>query len=157
MSGISVTPASPLAFAVWLGGPDWRDPGWNGSLYPADMPEDWRLSFAQSRWRCLWLAAAVWQSASADEWADWAAEVEGDFRFVLIGAGEMPPVLADCALGPMVADDARIVWLEEVTDLRALSARLQQARIDAPLFLLTRHADVARLEQIETLLELLGA
>jgi len=150
------TPICTPTYAVWLGGPDWRDPGWDAALYPADMPADWRLSFYQSCWRCAWLDAAAWQSATMDTLQSWAGEIEGGFRFILLGAGEMPPALAGCAFGPLAPDDARIVWLDEGTDLRALSVRLQQATVEAPLFLLSRSAAVGRLERVETLLELLG-
>lgn len=149
-------------YLVYLGARDWRQPGWAGGFYPSDMPEEWRLSFYATHFSCVWLDEPAWRTVDPASLQGWLHDVPDGFRF-LLAAGDAstathPPGIPVSESILLCSDRQmpRLVWFDRDTDLRDLAARIQSARHDPPLYLLSRDNDLGRVEQVRTLLELLG-
>ncbi len=142
---------------VLLGVAGWEWPTWTEIFYPDDMPEDWRLTYYNTQFSCVFLAAARWQRLGQAEWRQWAEDTHDRFLFLLEGevGQSVPSVLQDRALC-LPATDPRILWCDATNELKALAAQLQQAQ-PGSRFLISRDGDIAQLERVRTLLQLLGA
>jgi len=151
---------------VHLGACDWRHPEWLGPFYPEDMPEEWQLAFYYTQFSCVWIDGEAWYSAGAAERQAWRAEVGASFRF-LVGAkaqadgrlGNQFPFEAESLDdGPLVIpdSDAVIIWFDKHSDLSDLTQRIKAAVGAEPIHVICRDADLDKLSQVTTLLELLG-
>lgn len=140
---------------VRVGAMDWRDPAWTGAFYPADMPEEWRLSYYASQFNCVFLKADIWRNATTTELGKWCDDVHSQFVFLLERDenSTIPIALGHKAI--MVgSSDERIVWFERGSDLKQLASRLKSAPAD--MFLISQDGDLAQMERVGTLLELMG-
>lgn len=148
---------------VYLGATNWRRPEWAGVFYPADMPDDWWLTYYNTQFSCVWLPHRDWENADIDAARQWHDDTHAGFRFVL----ERPPVLTEQAhalqevlsdrLGIVgTAEDRRLVWFDAHVDLKQLTGLIAGRDKRAPTYLLSRDGDLATLEKVSTLLGLLG-
>lgn len=72
---------------VLIGAAGWAHPGWMGSFYPDDLPEDWRLAYYANLYRVVLVPAEAWLDPSApaacleeaEEGPGFLAEVPTDF------------------------------------------------------------------------------
>jgi hypothetical protein len=139
-------------------------PDWSGSFYPEGMPPEWRLAYYNSQFSCVWLPHADWaglQLAAAEEWLGDTGEA---FRF-LLERGEGDEACEAALLAALVprlgllcdAAHPDLRWFDAGVDLRELSTWLRQ-RIagDGATYLLSRDGDIATLNEVGTLLGLLG-
>ncbi len=152
---------------VRLGALDWRFPAWRDAFYPADMPEEWQLTYFNTQYNCTFLERAVWQQASAAEMIQWQADTHERFRFLLEADSlrTLPPELAGKAL-LINRSDARIVWFSRDTSLKELAAKLTPDVVlpatVAPgmaasvQYLISQDGDLQQLERVATLLEVMG-
>lgn len=150
--------------AVFLGVSDWRHPEWSGAFYPPDLPADWGLTFFNTQFSCVWLPYPAWSSLSSDEVRAWFEDTHDGFYFVLEHHDPLSAEEADLvkAFGRLLGrfcrkDDPALVWFGRHPDVKAIAARVQAATVTEPVFLLSENADLAGIEQVRTLLELLGA
>lgn len=140
-----------------LGAAGWDQPGWADNFYPTDMPEDWRLTYYNTQFSCVYLGEQRWRGVAPAEFPAWAADTHDHFVFLLEGArpGEIPEPLAGRCLG-VAPDDSRLLWFDRQTSLKMLSDRLAGSDGDAPIYLISRDGDLGQIERVRTLLELLG-
>lgn len=61
----------------------WDEPLWQGSFYPEELPEDWRLSFLGSQVRAVQVPPEQWQGLDAAGLEQWREDTYPEFRFVL--------------------------------------------------------------------------
>ncbi|MHB1352983.1 MAG: DUF72 domain-containing protein [Thiobacillus sp.] len=144
---------------VPVGAVDWEHPAWRGHFYPEGLPDDWLLSYYNTQFEAVYLPAERWRDVSAATWAQWLADTRDGFHFVLEAAAGAPSMPAPNRV--VVADAAweakHVWWLDAQPDLRALAARITQHAARAePLFVFSRSGDLARLEQVKSLKEVLG-
>ena len=146
--------------AVFLGTVGWLHPSWQGSFYPDDLPQDWLLAYYNTQFRSVFLPHAYWTSATDAQLAQWVQDSQPGFRFVLesgpsrAAAGHAADILGE-RLGMIThRDDPRLLWFDAGTELKALSREIE--RRDKPLFLFSLDADLAGLQRVATLLELMG-
>ena len=144
-----------MTYRTALGTAGWDRPEWADTFYPSDMPHEWRLTYYNTQFHCVFLAAPDWRRAGDDAYAAWAADVHDQFVFLLEDAlpEDLPQALAGRALG-VARDDPRLLWFDRETLLKALATQLA-GRV-APLYLLSRDGDMGQIERVRTLLELLG-
>lgn len=140
-----------------LGAAGWDWPEWSDAFYPPDMPEEWRLTYYNTQFACVFLAASAWRRAGAAAYEAWAADTHEKFMFLLEDAlpEEIPEVLAGRAQG-VGRDDPRLLWFDRQTSLKTLSDQLALPGRETPLYLLSRDGDMGQIERVRTLLELLG-
>lgn len=149
----------------YLGSIGWDKPEWVGVFYPEDMPPEWRLSFYNTHFSCVYLPYVLWHKVDIGELAQWRDDTLERFCFLL----EPPPADASdedkarlAALAPKALLAAprtgpAILWLEPGADLKTLAAALQ-ARVAAgeTVYVVSLSGDYAQLTQTQTLLEVLG-
>lgn len=148
-----------------LGAIGWDHDAWVGGFYPDDMPPEWRLSYYNTHFECVLLPYRDWSARGIDELNSWREDTLERFRFLL----EHPPgALADedraridalaekaVLLGP--EENERVLWFDAASDPRELAAKLQtRAGQGQTFYLLSRDADMAKLTEARTLLDVLG-
>ena len=144
---------------VRVGAMNWDRLDWRGSFYPEDLPDDWLLSYYNTQFQAVYLPAAVWQAASDVDWAQWLQDTQDGFCFVLEpgGAAAVPPASPRILLATLAWTAAHVWWLDEAPDLRALAQRItQQAATGEPLFVFSRSGDLAQLEKVNSLKQVMG-
>lgn len=144
---------------VLVGAVDWVHPAWRGQFYPEGLPDDWLLSYYNTQFEAVYLTAERWRNVSRATWTQWLADTQDGFHFVLESAPRGSSVPASHRV--LVADTAwearNVWWLDGDLDLRALAARIMQHAARAePLFVFSRSGDLARLEQVKSLKEVLS-
>lgn len=139
-----------------LGSLGWSNPAWLALFYPADMPEEWRLTYFNTQFNCVFLERAFWRQASSAELAQWYADTHEKFLFLLEGESPFPPAELKEKAVMIQPDDARILWFARDTSLKDLAAALSGNSGVAPRFLISRDGDLGQLERVATLLEVMG-
>ncbi len=142
---------------VALGADGWDRPEWSDAFYPPDMPEAWRLTYYNTQFDCVFLAAPVWRQVDAAAYEAWAADTHEHFLFLLEEARPeaLPEVLAGRARG-IRRDDPRLLWFDRQTSLKTLAAQLALPAGEAPLYLISQDGEMGQIERVRTLLELMG-
>ncbi|OYY92569.1 MAG: hypothetical protein B7Y41_15430 [Hydrogenophilales bacterium 28-61-23] len=150
-------PHADISRSVRLGALGWSDPAWRGTFYPADMPDEWRLTYFNTQFNCVFLAQADWRRASSDQLAQWNADTHEQFVFLLEGeaAQPAPEALAGKAL-LMRPDDPAILWFTRNSSLKQLAGALSENAVAMPHFLVSRDGDLGQMERVATLLEVMG-
>lgn len=144
---------------VLVGASGWLYPHWQGGFYPADLPDDWRLSYYNTQFQAVYLPVAFWQSASESLWMQWLNDTQDSFRFVLEpGEGAMAvPVSTRVVLATPVWQAAHVWWLDDMPDLRQLAQRIsRQAATGEPLYVFSRTGDLGLLGQVSILKQVMG-
>ena len=144
---------------VLVGAVNWDRPGWRGSFYPEDLPDDWLLSYYNTQFQAVYLPAAVWQTASDADWAQWLQDTQDGFCFVLEPGGAVAALPASPRILPATQawSAEHLWWLDEAPDLRILAQRItQQATTGEPLFVFSRRGDLALLERVNSLKQVMG-
>lgn len=149
----------------YLGAIGWDKPEWAGPFYPEDLPPEWRLSFYNTRFTCAYLPYELWHRVRVEELAQWRDATLARFRFLLeppLDAAAPEDAARLAALAPKAVlapprEGPAIIWLEPGADLKALAQALQ-ARVAAgeTVHLISLSGDPRQLEQMHTLLEVLG-
>jgi hypothetical protein len=156
-------------YQCYLGTVGWNHPEWQGPFYPEDLPTEWRLDFYNNTFDCVYLPYARWGTAKLDEIEGWLDETQDRFRFVLELNG---PGLSESdkarikKLGGKLGlvddsgakpDHAVLLWVDVNPDLKQLAQAIQdQIAAGNIVYLISRSPDLALLEQLRTLMEILG-
>ena len=93
---------------VLIGAHGWQHPGWNGTFYPDDLPEDWRLGYYGNEFPLVGVPAGAWSGSGPQ---DWLEDSGGHLRFL-------------CELPVPGMDAARAVGELEVLGPRCLGVIL---------------------------------
>jgi hypothetical protein len=142
---------------ICTGVEDWLHPVLRSLFYPNDLPDDWLLTYYNTRFQAVYLAAARWQAASVGDWSQWLEDTQPGFRF-LLEPGVVPPP-SDARVIEATPDwcAAHLWWIDACPDLREL-ARHASARAASgePFYVISRRGDLDKLEQVATLSQVLG-
>lgn len=156
----------PNYYHCYLGSIGWDKPEWVGAFYPEDMPPEWRLSYYNTHFSCVYLPYPLWHQTPVGELAHWRDDTLERFRFLL----EPPPpdeasaedaarlaALAPKALLAAPREGPAMLWLEPGADLKIVAQALQ-ARVAAgeTVHVVSLSGDYPQLEQMHTLFEVLG-
>jgi len=155
---------TPPTYRCNLGAIGWDHDAWCGVFYPDDMPSEWRLSFYNTEFECVYLPYAMWSHAAIETLAQWREDTLARFRFLLepghdTGASQDAARLAALGEKAILAtahDGPIIVWLEPGADLKQLAQNIQTQALTTPLYVVSVSGNYAQLEQTRTLLEVLG-
>ncbi|MEW6677573.1 MAG: hypothetical protein AB1421_06600 [Pseudomonadota bacterium] len=144
---------------VRLGVAGWLWPAWEDGFYPADMPPEWRLTYYNTQFSCVFLTRGQWKQLSPREWEIWAEDTHDEFLFLLEtqnnGGNETPPAPLQGRAQLLSAQDSCLIWFDAESDLKTLAAQLS-ALPDSPHFLLSKDGDLGQIERVRTLLDLMG-
>ena len=66
-----------------VGALGWQHDEWEGTYYPADLPEEWRLSYYANDFSGVMVAEREWRQASPGELGQWRSDTPEGFRFFL--------------------------------------------------------------------------
>lgn len=150
---------------VLLGTLDWRDANWAETLYPVDMPPEWRLAYFSTRFSCVWLPYQAWKDTAIAEAVAWLEDTHDSFRFLLeagADAGvsgherELLSILAPRLAAHCPVEHGDLLWFGMGVNLRDLACTLEsRAASSRSTYLISRDGDLATLEKVGTLLGLL--
>jgi hypothetical protein len=145
------------AETVLLGSLGWSHPAWRDAFYPADMPEEWQLTFFNTQFHCVFLRREDWQQVSASERSQWHADTHDLFRF-LLEEDDTQPVPEELAGKAVVLspDASEILWFTRDSSLKELAASLSGSAGPKPRYMISRDADLGQMERVATLLEVMG-
>jgi hypothetical protein len=141
--------------------------GWTGNkeldaIYPEDLPEEWRLAFYNTLFRCVYLPVDIWTKLTELETDALLDEVQDGFRFILESPKKYDPIynniINKLQYKYVMEDEVKIHWLVPETSMREL-AKIMQSAINSgyPLYLISRETDMSLLRQVNELMEVLGA
>lgn len=140
-----------MTAAVYLGLADWGADA--GGFYPEGLPEEWREAYYATQCSCVWLGAGPAGAVSAEQAAGWLRETPESFRFLFEDESQVPEALKTRSAG---IDSVRL-WVGPETRLPELSGQLQEYGGKwAEVYVLVRNGNLAQLEQVRTLIRLLG-
>jgi uncharacterized protein YecE (DUF72 family) len=101
---------------IMIGTRGWEHAPWLGDFYPAELPADWRFCYYSNNLRSVLVPQEVWPGADRAQVAQWAADSDPAFRFVI----ELP-----AALGALLAPALRERELEQFREtIEPVTARL---------------------------------
>jgi len=109
---------------IELGAYGWQHAHWLNTFYPADLPEDWQLTYYSNAFNTVLVPAAYWQAKDTLDCAGWLDAVHPGFQFyVECHAGMLAHVpLAELTdnlknLGPRLS---ALVFLDEKQPLSSV-------------------------------------
>lgn len=145
-----------------VGSAGWEHPQWQGCFYPDELPPEWRLTFYNTVFTCVYLSYAEWSGRDLETLAGWVEDTLVSFRFVLesnptgLSAGDRARL--DMLAPRIDPPGGRIVWLERELNLKRLAGELQLlAGSPGPIYLISRDHGLAAMNQVNTLLEIMRA
>ena len=144
---------------VLSGAVNWVHPAWNRGFYPDDLPEDWLLPYYNTQFQAVYLPVHAWQEVSEATWKQWLEDTHSGFYFVLQAESgtTAKPASERVLLATPEWEAAHVWWLDEAPDLRALAQRMaQQAARGEPMFVFSRSGDLALLQQVDALKQVMG-
>lgn len=143
---------------LYLGATGWTHPAWRQGFYPDDLPEDWMLSYYNTRFQAVFLPATELRQAGPDIWKQWMRDTMEHFVFIVEDASDVwIPASGRVRRATGEWRAKHLCWLEDIPDLRALSQRiLAHVQTGEPLYLISRSGDLALLQRAESLREVLG-
>lgn len=158
-------PQNPT-YSCYLGAHGWEHAHWQGRFYPEDLPSDWQLAYYNNFFNCVYLAYADWSLTPIETWRARLADMQPQFRLLLETPGRLEPNTRDLValLEPHIAllVDAgatpnELIWFDRQSELKPLAQTISTARASAPsIYLISRDGDLGKIEQVQTLIEVLG-
>jgi len=152
-------------YNVLVGAEGWRHAHWQHTFYPEGLPDEWQLSFYNTQFRCVYLPKSLWTMCSVADAQMWLADTQANFRFILESPDSITPQLTaflNIVAERALLDDAgheqqELLWFPPAPDLRALGHRIKAAvEQGRRLYLLNREAHLPSLEQVRSLVEVMG-
>jgi len=150
-----------------VGSAGWDHAAWAGSFYPDDLPPEWRLSYYNNYFTCSYLSYEEWSQQNPATLAQWVEDTLERFCFVLqLPRGGAAPGDAHKLelLAPRTglsieegATSPRLLWFDAGDDLKSMAQRLRElAQSASPIFIVSRDRDLAAMNRVNTLLEVMG-
>lgn len=150
----------------YLGSAGWEHPEWAGLFYPDGLPDEWRLSYYNTFYSCVYLPYPIWSARALPELATWVEDTFAQFRFLPAPnpavttaqdrerLGMLAPRLAGLPDGQI---GGGLLWLEDFADLKLLAGQLERlAAGSGEHYLISREHDIAIMERAKVLLGVMG-
>jgi len=147
---------------IRVGACDWDHPQWQGSFYPGDLPEDWRLSYYANEFSTVLVPEARWRAVGV-EMEEWSDEVPEGFQFYFINIEKdtdealIKKCLGDKFAGFVNPEETLPVALINFEDksLREWKSWLEPEKLTA-IFLMDDQLAIKQLSDFQKLLEFMG-
>jgi len=144
------------AVRTFIGVLGWEWPEWELSFYPEDMPPEWRLTYYNTQFNCVFVPFLLWSAQSEAVWAQWAEDTHDQFLFLLeAGANEPVPAPLRAKAQLISRDDPEVYWFDQSTDIKRLAEGLK-TRVGTTVYVLSQDGDMGQIERVRTLMGLLG-
>ncbi len=72
---------STLPQDILIGARGWNHTSWQGSFYPDDLPEDWRLSYYANEFTTVLVPESEWIDSDKDDIEQWLNDTDEEFVF----------------------------------------------------------------------------
>jgi len=149
--------------SIRVGACGWDHLQWQGTFYPDDLPEDWRLNYYANEYSTVLVGEADWRS-HLDTLGEWIDEVPEGFRFYLQSSMDNPPELAQIKVqlgksfaGILGASSASVMIEFSSRSLREWRAWLEQnASQFRAIFIADENLSVKKLSEFKSLVEMLN-
>ena len=162
-------PQNPT-YSCYLGAHGWQHANWHGQFYPEDLPADWQLAYYNNFFSCVYLTHSEWAGVALTTWRQRLDDMQPQFRLVLQTAGPLgahekalfellEPHIGFCdgSAPAHFANSGFLIWFASGLELKQLAHEINVARAAAaPVYLISRDAGLGAIEQVRTLLEILG-
>ena len=73
--------STDTAYELLIGARGWEHAAWQGSFYPDDLPEDWRLSYYANEFQTVLVPESDWINAEVDVIEQWLDDTNENFVF----------------------------------------------------------------------------
>lgn len=153
-------------YQCYVGSLGWDHADWTGSFYPDDLPPEWRLTYYNNFFNCVYLAYEAWSGESISTLSQWLEDTQPSFRFLLeINAAS---AFQDAAKLQLLAprtgllvdgtqDSDQLVWIDTTPDAKAMSQKLLTPKSpEHPVYAISRSHNIESLRRAQILLEVLG-
>ena len=148
--------------AIRVGACGWDQSHWQGTFFPDDLPDDWRLTYYANEFSAVLVPENEWCAAGVD-FEQWADDVPDDFKFYLLTSSlPVDEALIKAQLGEkfagfVIANENReiafITFAEK--SLREWKEWLQLRDFEA-IFLMDDELTTSQLLDFKALLELMN-
>jgi len=141
---------------VFLGVVGWEWADWERGFYPEDMPTDWRLTYYNTQFNCVFVPSSHWSALPETEFKQWAEDTHDQFLFLLEGgAGASVPAPLQGRARIVHRSDPDLYWFDQNTELRKLSETLK-TRASQTAYVISQDGEMGQIERVRTLMGLLG-
>ncbi len=103
-----------------IGSRGWDHPAWARTVYPQELPIEWRFCYYSNEHRGVLVPSPTWDHVSAEDVAAWVADCDPDFGFV----HELPGWLYRPGLSATALAAAADRFLDLVAPIRAQTRAL---------------------------------
>ena len=154
-------------YQCYVGSLGWDHAEWEGTFYPDDLPPEWRLTYYNNFFNCVYLPYEAWSGQAVSTLSQWLVDTLPSFRFLLqINADSAThdaarlQLLAPCS-DLLVIDSPQsldqLIWIDTYSDVKAMSHRLLMPMCpEDPVYAISRSHHLESMRLAQTLLEVLG-
>ena len=153
-------------YQCYVGSLGWDHADWLGTFYPDDLPPEWRLTYYNNFFNCVYLPYQAWSTQPINVLSQWLEDTQPSFRFLLeINAAS---AIQDAAklqlLAPRtgllvdaIKSSDQLIWIDTYPDAKSMSQGLLLPRTpEHPIFAISSSHQLESLRLVQTLLEVLG-
>lgn len=162
-------PQNPT-YSCYLGAHGWQHANWHGQFYPEDLPPDWQLAYYNNFFSCVYLTHSEWAGGAIETWRERLDNMQPQFRLILQTTDafddqeQLRFKLLEAHIGfcdgpapAHFASSGSLIWFASGLELKQLAQEIEMARTSAPpVYLVSQDASLGAIEQVRTLLEILG-
>ena len=154
-------------YQCYVGSQGWDHADWSGNFYPDDLPPEWRLTYYNNFFNCVYLRYEEWSGETILTLSRWLEDTLPSFRFLLevsaanlIEDGPKLQLLAP-RTGLILADPAKsadqLIWIDAYPDAKSMSQKLLLPRSpDDSIYAISSNHRLESLRLVQALLEVLG-
>ena len=140
----------------------WDQLHWQGSFFPDDLPDDWRLSYYANEFSTVLVPEDEWQAEDVD-FEQWADDVPDGFKFYfLTSSSSVDGAVIKSFLGEKFAGFVKPAGDEQIAMITFSTKSLREwkdwllASDYHVVFLLDSDLSIKQLSEFRTLIELMG-
>lgn len=149
--------------SIRVGACGWDHAHWQGTFYPDDLPDEWRLNYYANEFSTVLITEDAWRS-KLEKLDEWIEEVPEGFLFYLQSSVDKPPELAqikaqlgECFAGILSATSTAVMIEFSSKSLREWREWLEQnASQLRAIFITDENLSVKKLSEFKSLVEILN-
>ena len=155
-------------YQCYVGSLGWDHADWSGAFYPDDLPPEWRLTYYNNFFNCVYLRYEAWSGETIRTLSQWLEDTLPSFRFLLEVSAANPIEdgpklqLLTPRTGLVVGADPtksadQLIWIDNYPDAKSMSQKLLLPRsADDSIYAISSNHRLESMRLAQTLLEVLG-